>query len=148
MAFLIFFSLFLKIFNISIPNIPLSNLSSYILSWRWNRCSTSLFYLRINCLNLSSVVVEFISHWLFNSFYIFTWTWLLFLSFSSIFIKFFLSIILDKLLCFKLSCSSMYIISLKAKMYCQIISSIINFINSFIKIIWNFIRRCLWINSN
>jgi hypothetical protein len=42
----------------------------------------------------------------------------------------------------------MYIISLKAKMYCQIISSIINFINSFIKIIWNFIRRCLWINSN
>lgn len=62
LTFIILFGLFLEILNISIPNFPLSYFSSNILSCGRYCCSSSFSDFRINCLHLSSIVIEFISH--------------------------------------------------------------------------------------
>ena len=71
-TFIILLSFFFKILDITIPNFPLSDLSSNVFSCWWDRCCSSLSYLRVNCLDFSTIVIEFISHRLFNSLYILT----------------------------------------------------------------------------
>ena len=60
--------LFLEVFNIGIPDVPLSNLSPNVFIVRRNCSSTALPNIGIHSLHLTPVVVEFVSHWLFNGY--------------------------------------------------------------------------------
>jgi len=68
----ILFLFSLELINITVPDFPLGNLSSKIISNWWFCGSSSLFNIWINGLNFSSFVIEFVSHCLFDGFYIFT----------------------------------------------------------------------------
>lgn len=144
----IIFVLFLKLFNIAIPNFPLSYLSSKIVSYRRASCSSSLFNRRVDSLDLSTFVIEFISHCLLNSFNIFAWTWLFLLSLSFDLLKFCFSNILDFFLNLVLIWWGMNVVSLKAEMHYKLVNWIIFLIFALKIIIHHPIRFCLWIGDN
>ncbi len=116
--FLLFviFIFFLEFLNITIPNFPLSYLTSKVISNRRTSCSSSFLNRRVNSLNFSTFVIEFISHCLLNCFNIFAWTWFLLLGLSFNLFKFCLADILNFFLNFVLIWWSMNIVSLKAEM--------------------------------
>lgn len=69
--FILFFFSF-ELFNVAVPDLPLCNLSSEIISdWGFSG-SSSLLDIWINSLNLSSFVIELVSHGLFDSLHIFS----------------------------------------------------------------------------
>ena len=68
--FLLLFPFLFELFDVTIPNVPLGYFSSDIFGGRRNCCCSSFFDLWINCLHFSSIVVEFISHRLFDSLHI------------------------------------------------------------------------------
>lgn len=140
MNFFLIFVLFLKLFNIWIPYLPLSNLSSQIINYRRVSCGSSLFYTGICCLNLSTLIIEFISHCLFNSLNIFSWAWFLLFSLSFNLLEFCFSIKLNVLLNFIFVWRCMNVISFQGKMTNQLINRIILFIFAIKIIIHNPVR--------
>ena len=147
-SFLVFLSFLLKIFDIGIPYFPLSYLSSNILCRGWNCGYSSFFDFRINCLDLTTIIIELISHWLLDCFNIFPRSRLLFLCLRSVLIKHFFSNFFNLLLSFKLCWSCMNVISFQRKVDGQIINSIIHFMYSLIKVIGDSIHRCLRIDCH
>lgn len=126
--FMIFFKLFLlffEILDVAIPNVPLSDFTSQVICYWGACCSSSLFDIWINCLNLSTFIIEFISHCLFNGFNIFTRSRFFLLSLSSEFFEISFSIILNFFLNFVLILTCMNIISLKTEMHHHLINAII-----------------------
>ena len=67
---LLFSILFLHLFNIGIPYIPLCDFSSQILdNWRTGSCTT-IFDGRVDCLHFTTAVVELVAHRLLDGLYI------------------------------------------------------------------------------
>jgi len=90
--FFILLLLFFKLFNIAVPDIPLCNLSSKIVSdWRTS-CSSTFFNLVVNSLNLTAFIVKFVSHSLFNSLDVLSTTRLLLLGLTSELLEIFFTI--------------------------------------------------------
>ena len=145
---LVIFVLFLKFLNIAIPHFPLSYLSSKVVGNRRTSCSSSFFNRRVNSLNLSTFVIEFISHCLLNSFNIFAWAWLFLLGLSFDLFKFGLANILDFFLNFVFIWWSMNIVSLKAEMNDQLVNWVVFLIFALEVIIHHPIGFCLWIGDN
>ena len=115
-TFLLIFLFFLfEAFNITIPNIPLCNLSSQIVS-DGRTCGCSLFLdIRINCLNFSAFIIKLIPHGLFYCFHILSWSRFFLFSLPSEFLEVFFSIFLNFLLNFVLVMISMNVISFQTK---------------------------------
>lgn len=145
---LVIFVLFLKFLNVAIPHFPLSYLSSKVVGNRRTSCSSSFFNRRVNSLNLSTFVIEFISHCLLNSFNIFAWAWLFLLGLSFDLFKFGLANILDFFLNFVFIWWSMNIVSLKAEMNDQLVNWVVFLIFALEVIIHHPIGFCLWIGDN
>ena len=145
---LVIFVLFLKFLNIAIPHFPLSYLSSKVVGNRRTSCSSSFFNRRVNSLNLSTFVIEFISHCLLNSFNIFAWAWLFLLGLSFDLFKFGLANILNFFLNFVFIWWSMNIVSLKAEMNDQLVNWVVFLIFALEVIIHHPIGFCLWIGDN
>ena len=145
---LVIFVLFLKFLDVAIPHFPLSYLTSKVVGNRRTSCSSSFFNRRVNSLNLSTFVIEFISHCLLNSFNIFAWAWLFLLGLSFDLFKFGLANILDFFLNLVFIWWSMDIVSLKAEMNDQLINRVVFLIFALEIIIHHTIRFCLWIGDN
>ena len=96
--FLFIFILPLKLFNVGIPNLPLSNLSSQIVNDRRVGSSSSLFDVWICRLNLSAFIIELIPHSLLNSLDVLSRSWLLLLGLPFDLFKFNFSVVLYVLL--------------------------------------------------
>lgn len=69
-ALLIIFSLLLELLDIGIPDLPLSDLSSEIVSDRRTSGCSSFFDRWVNGLNLSALIIELIPHSLLDRLYI------------------------------------------------------------------------------
>lgn len=146
--FLIFFLFPFKFINITVPNFPLGNLSSKIISNWWFCGSSSLFNIWINGLNFSSFVIEFVSHCLFDGFYIFTWSRFFLFCLSSKLLEVLFSVKLNLFLNFVFIMSCMNIITFKTEMSNHLVDTIIDFIFSFIVVIHNFVWRSLRIGHD
>lgn len=147
-VFLTLFLLFFELINVAIPNIPLSYFTSEIICDWWASSSSSLLYVRIYGLNLTTFVVKFVSHCLLNSLYIFAWSRLFLLGLPSEFFKVSLSNILNFFLDFILVLTCMDVVTLETEMHDHLVNSIIEFIFSLIIIVHYFIGRCNWIGCD
>jgi len=122
---LIFLALLLELVNIRIPDLPLRYLSAKIISDGWTGSCSSLFYRRIYCLNFSALIIKLVSHCLFDSFHIFSWSRLLLFRLSFDLLKLGLANVLNLLLHFVIIRWSMNIVSLKTKVHNELINRII-----------------------
>jgi hypothetical protein len=116
-SFLIIFIFFFKLLDVGIPDLPLSYLSTQIISDGRASGSSSLLNGRTYSLCLSIFIVEFIFHSLFNSFNIFSWARFFLLSLPFDLFKFSFADILDFLLDFVFVWTSMDVVSFEGEMH-------------------------------
>ena len=109
--------LFLELLNVRVPNLPLCDLSSEVISYGRACGSSSLSDRGIDSLNLSVFVVEFVLHSLLDGFCVFAWTWFFLFGLSFNLLKFALSVVLYFLLDLVLVGSCVNIVSFKTKMH-------------------------------
>lgn len=108
----ILFLLSFELFNISVPYFPLSDFAPQIVSNWWLCCSSSFLNVRINRLDLPSLIVELVSHRLLDGLDIFARTRLLLFSLSSELLEIFLSVQLNFFLDLVLIVGSMNVVTL------------------------------------
>jgi hypothetical protein len=147
-SFLLVFILFLKLFNVGIPNFPLSYLSSKIISNRRTCCSSSLLNWRIDCLYFSIFIVKLVFHCLLNGFHIFARPRFFLFSLSFNLLKFGFADILYFLLDFILVWASMNVISFKAKVHNELVYWIIDFVFAIKIVIHHSVRLSLRVGNN
>lgn len=137
-----------KFLNISIPNFPLCNLSSQIIS-NWRTCSCSSFLnVRIYSLNLPVFIIEFVFHRLFNRFNIFTRPRFLLLGLSLDLFKLSLAYVLNLLLNFIFVWTCVDIVTFQTEVDHQLINSVINLIFALQIIIHHSVRLSLRVRHN
>ena len=140
--------LFFELFDVRVPNLPLSDFSSQIIGdGRASSCS-SLSYGSVDGLNFSIFVVEFVLHCLLDSFCIFAWTWFLLLSLPFYLFELALSIVLDFFLNFILIGSCMNVVSFKTEVHDELIDCIIDFVFPFQIIIIDSVGFSMRVGNN
>lgn len=146
--FLVISVFFLELLDVTIPYVPLSDLSSQIISYWRTSSSSSLLDWSIDSLNLSVLVVELVLHCLLYSFNIFARTRLLLFSLPFYSFKFAFARIFNLFLNFVLIGACMDIVPFKTKMHNELINCIVDFIFPFQIIIVDSIRFCLRIRNH
>ena len=71
-VFLVIFVIILELLDVAIPDIPLSDFASQIVSDRWTSGCPSFLDRSVDCLDLPVLVVKFIFHGLLDGFNIFS----------------------------------------------------------------------------
>ena len=141
-------TLFFKLLDIGVPDFPLSDFTSKIICYWRASCSSSCLNWRIDCLDLSIFIVEFIFHSLLNRFNIFSRSWLFLFGLTFHLFKFGFSYILNFLLNLVFIRRSVDVVSLLTKMYDELIDRLVFFIFPFKIVIHDSIRFSLWVWNN
>lgn len=146
--FLVLLLFFLELGNIAVPDIPLCNLPSEIVSNGRTCSSTSLFDLVVNRLNLTTFVVELVSHSLLDSLDVFATAGLLLFCLTSELLEVLFTVLLDLLLDLVLIVACMDIVSFQREVSDHLIDAVIQFILSLLIVIHDFIWGSLGVDDD
>ena len=147
-AFLLIFVLFLELLDVRVPNLPLGDFSSEVVSdGRACGCS-SLLDGRVDGLHFSVFIVKLVFHCLFYGFHIFARAWLFLLCLSLDLLKFGFPHILNFLLNFVFIRTSMNVVSFKTQVHDELVHSIISLVFSVEVIIHYTVGLSLGIGNN
>lgn len=147
-TFLVVFVLLFELLDVGVPYLPLSNFSSEVVgNWRASRCS-NLLYWRVNGLNLSALIVELVSHCLFNGLNILSRARFFLLRLPFDLLEFGLATVLDFFLNLILIGGGMDIISFQAKMHNKLINCFVFLVFAFQIVIHDSVGFSLRVGDN